>query len=162
MFSTNSSRIVGRAQLRTAGALLAAVATIAIAAVSSAPAQAATNNCYARGVGYSSAPFSATMSGTICNNGSGGSCPAGVNVSTSIPFWASPFVTVTGITKGCYYLPDSYGGAESMWSNISIKITEPLEPWVTVAGTVWLRIAVTHNGTTYTQAGATENLFASL
>jgi hypothetical protein len=151
---TAIARLGSRPRLISAG--LATVATLVCAAAFSSPAQAATAGiCRLEGVGYSSAPFSATMTGTLCDYGGGngyGSCPGGVHVSTSSPVWADPFVSVTGIKTGCYHIA-SYGGAESMWANIYVKVTDPLEPWETVNETVWLRIAMTSNGTTYKQAG---------
>ena len=138
------------------------------AAAIGAPAQAATPQastvCHPEGVGWSSLPLSATMTGTICDSGGtggSGSCPGGPHVSTSRAWWASPFVSVTKITDGCYHIT-SYGGAESMWTNISLAVRDPLEPWVTVDGTVWLRIAMTSSGTTYKQAGASADLIGAL
>lgn len=41
-----------------------------------------------------------------------------------------------------------------MWANISVSVTDPLESWLNVNETVWLRIAMTSDGTTYKQAGS--------
>jgi hypothetical protein len=167
MVGSEGSRPFSRLRVR-AGRIAAAggsfVAVAACAAAFSAPAQAATSVCRPEGVGWSSAPFSAKMTGTICDSGAtggSGSCPGGAHVVPSSPLWADPFVSVTGITDGCYHVT-SYGGAESMWTNISIKVTDPLEPWDSLSGTVWLRIAMTSNGTTYKQTGASVNLLGAL
>jgi hypothetical protein len=166
-----------RSRLVSTGA--AAIAALACTAAISAPAQAHTvpkapqvtkvpavtkvshgsTACYGGGgVGWSSLPFSAHMSGTICVDGPpSGYCAAGPYVSTSIAFWADPFVSVQKITKGCYHI-SSYGGAESMWSNIQIKVVDPIEPWNSVSGTVWLRVAIDHNGHAHYQAGASASL----
>jgi hypothetical protein len=149
--TTIAARIVSSRVCRFA---LAATAITIAFATSSASAHAATVTCRDEGVGYSSAPFDTTMTGVICNNGSSGSCPDGIQVSTSTAWWADPFVSVTGIRKGCYWI-DSYGGAESMWANVQVTVTDPAEPWDSLTETVWLRIAMTHNGTTHKQAGAT-------
>jgi hypothetical protein len=153
-----------RLRSRLIAACGSSLAVAACAAAISAPAQAATTVCHPEGVGWSSAPFSATLSQTICDSGatSGtGSCPGGPHVYSSSPWWADPFVSVTDITDGCYHVT-TYGGAESMWTNISVQVRDPLEPWVTVSGTVWLRVAMTSNGTTYKQAGASANLSGAL
>jgi hypothetical protein len=168
--SVSGARPLARLCLRArliAAACGSFVAVAACAAAISAPAQAATqasSGCHPEGVGWSSAPFSATMTGSICDSGAtggNGSCPGGPRVAYSIAWWADPFASVTGITDGCYHIT-AYGGAESMWTNISVAVRDPLEPWVTVNGTVWLRIAMTSNGTTYKQAGASANLTAAL
>jgi len=160
-------------RLRLRARLIAAacgsfVAVAVCAAAISAPAQAATAHpgtfCHLEGVGWSSAPFSATSTGTICDTGAAngtGSCPGGPHVSYSIAWWADPFVSVTDITDGCYHIT-AYGGAESMWANISVSITDPAEPWATINETVWLRIAMTSNGTTYKQTGASLSLASAL
>jgi hypothetical protein len=169
--SVSGSRPFNR--LRSRARLIAAacgsfVAVALSAAAMSAPAQAAAAQastvCHPEGVGWSSAPFSATLTGTICDSGGtggNGSCPGGPRVDSSIAWWADPFVSVTKITDGCYHIT-TYGGAESMWTNISVKVTDPLEPWDAADGTVWLRIAMTSNGTTYKQAGASMDLTGAL
>jgi hypothetical protein len=158
-----------RVRARLAAAACASfVAAAACAAAISAPAQAASAQtstpCHNEGVGWSSAPFSATLTGSMCDSGGTGgtgSCSGGPRVSYDIPWWADPFVSVTDITDGCYRIT-AYGGAESMWTNIGIKVTDPLEPWVSVSGTVWLRIAMSSNGTTHKQAGASVSLVNAL
>jgi hypothetical protein len=164
--AAGESRPVNRRRLRSRliAACGSSLAVAACAAAISAPAQAATPVCRPEGVGWSSAPFSATMKQTLCDSGATngtGSCPGGPQVSYSSPWWADPFVSVTNITDGCYHVT-TYGGAESMWTNISVQVRDPLEPWVTVSGTVWLRVAMTSNGTTYKQAGASANLSGAL
>ena len=152
---TAISRLGLRSRVISAG--LATIAVLVCTAAVSAPAMAATTGgCRLEGVGWNSAPFSATMSGAICDYGGTnghGSCPGGPIVHTSMPGWAEPVVSITGIKGGCYHI-SAYGGAESMWVNISLKITDPAEPEVTWNETVWLRIAMTSNGTTHKQAGS--------
>ena len=179
MITINASkpRVRGRFRSRLAAVSLATVATVAGTAAMSTPALASTgtaavanassNYCQPVGVGYSSAPFSATMYGKACvtgtgNSGTSGSCPGGPQLSTSIAGWASPFVSITSVSGGCYFIPQTNGGEESMWVNIGIQVTDPIEPWSHVNGTVWLRIAMTHNGTQYKQTGATLNLWSFL
>ena len=179
MITINASkpRVRGRFRSRLAAVSLATVATVAGTAAMSTPALASTgtaavanassNYCQPVGVGYSSAPFSATMYGKACvtgtgNSGTSGSCPGGPQLSTSIAGWASPFVSITSVSGGCYFIPQTNGGEESMWVNIGIQVTDPIEPWNHVNGTVWLRIAMTHNGTQYKQTGGTLNLWSFL
>jgi len=150
---TAIARLGSRSRLIAAG--LATIAVLVCSAAVSAPAMADTSGgCWLEGVGWSSAPFSATMAGGICDyGGTNGYGWCGPIVSPSIPLWAEPFVSVKKITDGCYHIT-AYGGAESMWANISVSITDPAEPWATINETVWLRIAMTSNGTTYKQTGA--------
>ena len=140
-------------------AALATIAALACAATVSAPAQAATSTCKAGGVGWSSIPFTATETATFCDSGgtSGSGYCVNPQVHYTIPGWASPFVSVTGIQAGCYHV-SSYGGAESMWANISLAVTDPFEPWNVVHGTVWLRVAMNSGGTFYKQTGASANV----
>jgi hypothetical protein len=144
---------------RLVSAILATIAALACAAAVSSPAQAATSTCKAGGVGWSSLPVSATESATMCD--SGGTTGSGYcvepQVHYTIPSWASLFVSVTGVQAGCYHIT-SYDGAESMWANISLAVTDPLEPWNVVHGTVWLRLAMNSSGTFYKQAGASASL----
>ena len=156
--------MIGRASsIRTLSRFAAVAATtlavLTAAAASSAPAFASTNVCRGFNTTYKSSPFTATMSGTLCNNGSGGSCPGGPHLSTSIPGWASPFVSITGVSGGCYFTSKH---TESMWINIGIQVTDPLDPWVKIDGTVWLRAAEAANGTVTFNDGASLNLFSVL
>jgi hypothetical protein len=159
-FIKGGTRRLGlRSRLVSAG--VAAIATLGCTAAISAPAQAAVSHtstaCYGRSDGWSSVPFSATESATLCDIGNtSGYCVDPV-VSWNIPLVARLFVHVTGHQAGCYHI-SNYGGAESMWANIEIKITDPLEPWNSVSGTVWLRIAVSHNGATHDQSGSSESV----
>jgi hypothetical protein len=127
---------------------------VACTAAISAPAQAASTACKAGGVGYSSLPFSAGLSGSLCDTGGingAGSCPGGPHVTTSIPWWSSPVVHVVRITDGCYHI-SAYGGAESMWANIVVAVTDPADG-LTIDETVWLRIAMNSEGQVHTSAG---------
>ena len=63
-------------------------------------------------------------------------------------------MSITSVSGGCYFIPQTNGGEESMWVNVGVQVTDPIEPWSHVDGTVWLRIAMTHNGTQYKQTGA--------
>jgi len=145
---------------RIVATFLATIATLGCTAALGAPAQAAVAHtsykCYGRSVGWSSVPFSATESATFCDNGNTSGYCASPRVSYNIPLWARPFVRVTGIQAGCYHI-SNYGGAESMWANIQIAITDPLTG-ASVSGTVWLRIAVSDNGATHYQSGANESV----
>jgi hypothetical protein len=144
---------------RLVSTILATIAALACAAAVSTPALAATSTCKAGGVGWSSVPFSANENATMCD--SGGTNGSGYCVHPQVPYtipgWASLFVSVTGVQAGCYHVT-SYGGAESMWANISLAVTDPLEPWSVVHGTVWLRLAMNSGGTFYKQAGASASL----
>ena len=46
----------------------------------------------------------------------------------------------------------------SRCGNISLAVTDPLEPWNVVHGTVWLRLAMNSSGTFCKQAGASTSL----
>jgi hypothetical protein len=133
----------------------AALSTVAVTGALSAPAFAATKAavsstvCRGISVTYRSAPFSGNMYGTLCNNGTGGSCPGGPNLATSIPGWASLFISITSVNGGCYR---PTADTESMWVNIGVRVSDGLS---TVDGTVWLRAAEAPDGTVSYQAGAT-------
>ena len=148
---------------RLVTATLATIGALACAATVSTPAQAATTTCKAGGVGWSSLPFTATETATMCDSGgtSGSGYCLNPQVHYTIPSWASPFVSVTGIQAGCYHIT-SYGGAESMWANISVAVTDPLDPGNVVHGTVWLRLAMNSSGTFYKQAGASVSVIDML
>ncbi len=154
-----TGRLGLRSRLVSAG--VAAIAALATTAAISAPAQAkalphTSTHCYARSVGRSSAPFSAAEGATFCLIGNSSGYCVSPRVTYNIPGWARLFVSVTGIQAGCYHI-SNYGGAESMWANIEIKVTDPLTGG-SVSGTVWLRIAVSYNGATHYQSGASESV----
>jgi len=158
-----TGRLGLRSRLVSAG--VAAIAALACTAAISTPAQAAVSHtspaCYGRQDGWNSAPFQAVETATLCDIGnSSGYCNA-PNVTWNVPAWARLFVRVTGIQAGCYHI-SNYGGAESMWANVSISVTNPTDVFSSVSGTVWMRIAVSHNGATHYQSGAGESVISFL
>jgi hypothetical protein len=172
--STISSNTADRSTRRTANARLgsrprlisAALATIAAlvcSAAVSAPAQAAAAQastvCHPEGVSWSSAPFSDTMTGTMCDNSSTASCKGGPTVATSVAGWASKFVKVSSVTGGCFYGNTLYGTAETMWANVSFRVTDPLTGGSDATGTTYLRTWMNPNGTVHKWAGTSENMW---
>lgn len=150
------ARLGSRPRLISAG--LATIAALVCAAAVSAPALASTTTCSPEGVGYRSAPFSATMTGTMCHNSSTASCKGGPTVATSVAGWASPFVKVSSVTGGCFYGNTLYGTAETMWANVSFRVTDPLTG-SDATGTTYLRVWMNPNGTVHKWAGTSENMW---
>jgi hypothetical protein len=76
-------------------------------------------------------------------------------VTSSIAWWADPFASVTDITDGCHHVT-AYGGAESMWTNISVAVRGSPRA---MGHREWNRLAADRhdsNGTTYKRPASCE------
>ena len=175
-----------RHSLRSRWPLLAAasgalVASLACAAAIGAPAQAQTTaassnaltpnvipvgssgaNCQAQGVGWSSHPLTVTMTGTICAGAKASQSGVyGLTVHTSVPGWASPFVSVTGVNGGGSWT-SAYGGDEVMSTSTHIRISDPFCSLPVATGNVNLSVAMNQDGVTHKSASISPNVQDSL
>jgi hypothetical protein len=119
-------------------------------------------NCQEQGVGWSSAPLKVTMTGTICaGTNASKSGVYNLTVYTSIAGWASPFVSVTGVTGGGHWTSE-YGGDEVMSTNTHVTVRDPFCSLPVASGNVSLSVAMNEDGNTHKSASISPDIKDSL
>lgn len=142
-----------RTRLALAGAGCLATA-LACSAALSAPALAATT-CKAGTTAYSSVPISATLSGDLCYDGATAwdPNPGATKLTTSIPWYMTPFVTVLSKSDGNYNYASGNKGTEEIWANVKVQDEDPIEG-LGVDFEIFLRLDCTPSGHCTTRAWA--------
>jgi len=119
-------------------------------------------NCQEQGVGWKSAALSVKMTGTDCAGAN--ASQSGVydlTVYTSVPGWASPFVSVSQPAGGGYWTTN-YGGDEVMWTNTPVRVKDPFCSLPVATGDVSLSVAMNEDGITHTSASISPDIRDSL
>jgi hypothetical protein len=134
-----------RTRLALAGAGCVATA-VACSAALSAPAMAATT-CRSGTTTFSSQPISATLSGDLCYNGTTAwdPNPGATKLTTSVPWYLTPFVTVLSESGGDYNYASGNKGTEEIWGNVKVQDKDPIEG-LGVDFEIFLRLDCTPSG----------------